>query len=88
MKTDIKDIHYEMSILSGGLIGLGLSMSVHNGLGESDQITELHAAQLGHLVEACGRYAERLAADLDLALDQQRKASGEYLHLKAGGGGQ
>jgi len=56
---------------TGGLIGLGLSMSVHHNSPEEAGIADHHAAQLGHLVEACGRYAERLAADLDLARDEQ-----------------
>lgn len=65
MNREITEIAYQLSILSGGLQGLGLSMSVHHYDPEDAGITELHAAQLGHLVEACGHHAQRLAAELE-----------------------
>ena len=64
MKSEIAELHYELNILAGGLRGLGISMSIHGNVPEAD-ITEHHMAQIGHLVEAAGRYAERLGAELD-----------------------
>jgi len=69
---DQERIHYELQMLACGLQGLGLSMAIHH-CHDDGGITEIHATQLGHLVEACGVLASRLATDLDLARDKQER---------------
>lgn len=56
-------VHYELTLLGDGVQALGLAMSALNMPGNS--VTKKHAQCLGHLVEACGILASRLATDLE-----------------------
>jgi len=81
---DLEKIEYELGIAGGGLKGLGILLAGHF-YDEEERQTDITGANLGHAVEALGILVGRLAADLEAAAVEQRRTSGEHLHLRAGG---
>lgn len=60
----IQDTQHQLTLLADGLQGLGVSLSIHH-TGRGPGITNIHAAQLSHLVECCGLLAEKLSVELE-----------------------
>lgn len=70
----IQATQHQLTLLADGLQGLGVSLSIHH-TGNGPGITEIHAAQLSHLVECCGLLASRLSEDLENVTEQSPEAT-------------
>lgn len=72
-KEAADQIQVELCTLGGALRGLGLCMGSVAMERSEMSISHRHDEEMSYIVECLGRYAERLANELDLALVEVKK---------------
>ena len=72
-KQAIEKVEYDLSILSGALRAVGMSMSTIGPEHKDLSMPLTYIEDQGFLVESLARYAEKLATDLDMALIKAKK---------------